>query len=93
MNFQKSEGSFRVPRIFLPKRDCKSGLISTILALLGFYRIQCAQNFLIALRIPPLGPPNSEKGCYFINWPSIGQFMANMQRPQIKDFLDVNKSP
>ena len=62
MNFQKSEGTPRVPRNFLAARDCKSGLISTYLALLGFYRLQSAQSSMIALKIVLLGPPIPKLG-------------------------------
>ena len=74
MNFQKSEGTPGVPRNYLGPRDRKSGLISTYLALLGSYVLQSAQNSLIALRIAPLGPPNSKMGCYF----KIGQVLADL---------------
>ena len=80
MNFQKSEGIPRVPQNYLAASDCKSGLISTLLALLGLYGLQSAQNSLIALRITPLGPPNSKMGCYF----KIGQALVDL-RPIYRD--------
>ena len=91
MNFQKSEGTPGVPQNYLAARDWKSGLISTYLALLGFYGLQSAQNSLIALKIALLGPPNSKMGSYFKINQKIDRFMAHIQRPKIKDFLDFSK--